>query len=90
MCLSGCVSVSVSVCAYACVRARAEFADYPGAHWVFPKNMGNMGISATRIWDKYGIFSDFSTKIWDIYGTYIGPTPSQSNICIDYKMKYQI
>ena len=21
---------------------------------------------------------------------HIGPTPSQSNICIDYKMKYQI
>ena len=34
------------------------------------KNMGNMGFSATRVWDKYGTFSDFSTKIGDIYGTY--------------------
>ena len=54
------------------------------------QNMGNMGISETRICEKYGIFTYFSTKIWDIYVTYIEPTPSQSNICIDYKMKYQI
>ena len=34
--------------------------------------MGNMGILATRIWDKYGTFSVFLTKIWDKYGTNMG------------------
>ena len=47
------------------------------------KNMGNMGFSATRIWDKYGTFSDFSTKIRDM-----GHILDQR--CIDFKMKYQI
>ena len=27
-----------------------------GAHWQLSKNMGNMGIFLSRIWEVYGIF----------------------------------
>ena len=52
--------------------------------------MGNVGISAARIWDKYGTFPDFLTKIWDKYETKASSILNMKHFFIDDETKYQI